>query len=130
MAEKSGKQKKARVIKDAGQRLVFAGIPAAPEVIARMLAEAQFTDTADPEFKKAEADALRLLGDPPDDAEITIWVQVGEPVEGSLDKQASIDSVVGPERIGRFRAPTATAWRGEVRRKVPTQVPLDVELVD
>ena len=132
MAEKqeSTKSKKTREVKDSGQRTVLAAVEYDSHEVAAKLAEAQGIkidemEQADPEKGinpfLAQLDVLEGGG-------VLLWVKLGQ-VEASTREQA-IDAVVGPEVPGSFRAPNASAWRGQINRKPPTQVPLDVEVVD
>lgn len=143
MAEKKteSKAKKPREIKDAGQRVVFAGLTMDRKKIAELLAESMelppLPGLPEP-TKQDKADEvnrmLELLKAGNEDGPVTVFVRVGAAVEGSPTKQeavqAAVDEPLGRKAPGRFRAPTLTHWRGEVRRKAPSAVPLDEEVVD
>lgn len=132
MAEKKEKKRASREIKDAGQRLVFAGVALDANMIAGALSEAMAMpdDVDDAEAKQALTQKALGLLNAEDGGVVTVWVQVGAPVDGSPAKQAAIDKIVGEQTPGRFRSPTSTSWRGEVRRRPPRQVSLEVEVLD
>ena len=145
---KGAKQgKKPREIKDAGQRIVFAGLELPAELIVKALRESvelpPLPGAKEATQKEKEAELERVLGliaaavaGGPDDGTktLTVWVRTGPVVDGSPTKveavQAAVDAPLGRKAPGRFRAPSLTHWRGEVRRVAPTAVPLDEEVVD
>lgn len=143
MAAPKAKKRAPRKIKDAGQRVVFAGLELDTDQIAKLLAESMRRPVApgatppDAQAQKAElAKVSELLS--AEDGKVTVWVQVGETVEGGGEHGISkpeavarvVDEAMGTETPGRYRAPTMTAWRGEERRRPPAQVALEVEVVD
>lgn len=142
-APKESKRK--REIRDAGQRVVFAGLQMDRKQVAELLAASMelppLPGVPEP-TKEDKADEvnrmLELLKAGNEDGPVTIWVRVGEVVGGkdgeAPDKgeavERAVDKPLGRKAPGRFRAPTLTHWRGEKRRKPPTAVPLDEEDVD
>lgn len=133
--------KRKREIADAGQRAVFAGLTMDRKEVAKMLAASMklppLPGTAEP-TKQDEADEvnrmLELLKAGNADGPVTVFVRLGEVVSHSPTKQEAVakavDAPLGRKAPGRFRAPTVTHWRGEVRRSAPVAVPLDEEIVD
>jgi hypothetical protein len=147
MAEKKAPEKepvkRRREIKDAGQRVVFAGLDLPSEIVIKALCESiklpPLPGVNPPSEKEKEAELKRVLellvgGDDDGKPTISVWVRVGGAIDGSPTKPdavwAAVDKPLGRKAPGRFRAPTLTHWRGEVRRKAPTAVPLDEEVVD
>lgn len=132
--------KKPREIRDAGQRVVFAGLTMDSQRVAKMLAESMElpplpgVPAPDEKAKKAELEKLLGLLHVEDGGGVTVWVQVGPTVDGSPTKpeavEAAVDKPLGREAVGRFRAPTLTHWRGEDVRKPPTAVPLARSFTD
>lgn len=135
MADKTKEKAKAkRIIKDAGQRLVFGALEMDSQLIAQMLAESMLPAGADKTKIEAKAKQVLKLLPVEDGGGVSVWVQLGGIVEHSPTKPEAVakavDKPLGSETPGRFRAPTRTAWRGEEQRRVPTQVALEVEVVD
>lgn len=131
MAEKKeAKPKRSRQIKDAGERTVLAAVEYDSQEVACKLATAQGIDIS--KLDKAGVEkAVKPFLDRLDVLEgggVLVWVKVGQ-VKADAREEA-VDEVVGADVPGSFRAPNASAWRGQINRKPPTQVPLDVEVVD
>jgi len=141
MAEQESKRK--REIKDAGQRVVLTALPLEPEWVAAQIVatrnrEQGIEATDAQEAKEAKALAKELPIEtvaPPDgdgelkDTKVVMgWVKLGQ--VKAEERGEAIDAVVGPEVPGSFRAPNASAWRGQTNRRPPKQVPLDIEVVD
>jgi hypothetical protein len=124
------KAKRKREVKDAGERTVLMGIQLGGWSIVRELASAAGLKVKNMEEAlrdkglKAHIDRMGL------DAEdgVTIWVKVGQ-VKADTREEA-IDALLGSDLSGSFRAPNASAWRGQINRKPPEQVSLEVEVVD
>lgn len=149
MAEKKTKEapappKRSREIKDAGQRIVFAGLTMDSQKVAGMLVESMKlpplpgVPAPDEKAKKKELEQALELLDVEDGGAVTVWVRVGGIVVGingeAVTKadavEQAVDKPLGRQAPGRFRAPTVTHWRGEKRRTPPSAVPLDEEDVD
>lgn len=140
-AETVTEKKISREIKDAGQRIVFAGLTMDRKAIAKLLAESMElpplpgAPAPTKDDKAAEVNRiLELLAAGNDDGPVTVYVRVGEPVKGAPTKPdavaLAVDKPMGRQVPGRFRAPSMTHWRGEMVRRAPTAVPLDSEFVD
>lgn len=143
MADKQpSKPKKPREIKDAGQRVVFAGLKMDRRKIAEALAESMELPPLPglpAPTKQDKADEVNrmlelLKAGNEDGGPVTVFVRVGEVVGGSPAKAdaviKAVDKPLGRKAPGRFRAPTLTHWRGGVERTAPLTVPLDEKLVD
>lgn len=142
MAEKDDKPaKKKREIKDAGQRIVFTALEFGLDEIATKLAEVMqapgLPGSEPSKPTKAEIEyAKKLLTPEAETGAVAVWVPIGQ-VDGGkdgIDKVDAIEKVVdepmGREVPGRYRAPSKTAWRGEERRRRPSRMTLDREVVD
>jgi hypothetical protein len=131
MAEKTKTTRKPREIKDAGQRTVLASIELDSHEIAARLAERAGHDIRKMKDEKDREKAIKPFLDMLevlDGGGTTLWVKLGQ-VEADT-REAAVNSILGPDVPGSFRAPNASAWRGQINRKPPEQIPLDIELVD
>lgn len=132
MAEKKQAPKpraKRREVKDAGQRTVLAAIELRSNHVTKELARAAGVNVAakDDELSKLLKPFYDRLGVGPDEP-VQVWVKLGQ-VEADTREEA-VNVVVGTEQPGEYRAPNASAWRGRVIRKIPDQIPLDVQVTD
>ncbi len=105
--EPEKKPRKKREFKDAGQRVVLMAVNLPLESLGTL-----------PPVDLSGENGL-----------VTVWVQIGTSVVAANRREA-VEAAVGPEIQGRFRAPGAAAWRGEIRRKPPTEQALEIEEVD
>jgi hypothetical protein len=130
MAEKAKEQKRRREIKDAGQRTVVQGIELKADQVAQALAKAtgiKVEGKNQEEIRKNLKPFFDRLGVSPEES-VMVWVPVGQ-VQAET-REAAVDSAVGEDTPGEFRAPNASAWRGRVVRRIPERVPLDVQIAD
>lgn len=129
MAEKT-QQKKKREIKDAGQRVVLQGFEVDALPIVRQLGKALGLNVKNMEEAKADKRLKALIEKLDLDGEdgVTVWVKAGQVKAES--REEALDALLGSDVPGAFRAPNASAWRGQINRKPPEQVSLEVEVVD
>jgi len=106
-------QKKAREVKGSGERVVLQAVTLPTSA----LKEAGFGSK---DFPWPEGSVK--------DGGVTVWVTLGT-VKADTRREA-VNEAVPATATGRFRAPSATAWRGEIQRSRPTEVPLDETEVD
>jgi len=124
--------KKPRTTRGAGERVVLQGVTISPWDIVRAVARDRrikvknLEEARRDKALKALIDLLPIEGD---DEDLTVWVQLGGPVQAEY-REPAILAVLGGEVPGDYRAPNHSAWLGGKRFKEPSQVSLEVESLD
>lgn len=99
------------------RRVILTGFELTPKAVADALAKQSGFN---------QEKILKQLGS--DGKAVTVWVEIGK--GNGTTKKAAIESVVGDEQPGKFRAPGESAWKGGIAKRKPEKIVLDVEDLD